>query len=396
MTINLSNLLDNTYLGFTGSKGDTGFTGSVGLVGSAGTSGGSGFTGSQGDAGFTGSVGVTGSQGDTGLTGSQGDTGFAGSQGDIGFAGSRGNTGFTGSVGGTGSQGNTGLTGSQGDIGFTGSRGNTGFAGSQGDTGLTGSQGDTGLTGSQGDIGFTGSRGDTGFTGSHGDTGFTGSKGDNGFTGSKGALQEWTLKTENYTLVDGDRIIADTSGGSFTVTLPATPSVGEYVQITDGADFSNNSLTVARNGSTIEDVADDVILDLQGATFEFIYDGTTWHVTATTGSQGEIGFTGSSGPTNLPTNSQSANYTLQLSDNGKYVNITSGNITVPSGVFSSGDVITIFNNKTSNMSIIQGASVTQYFAGTSITGTLTLSQRGLATILCVGSNTFVISGAGLF
>ena len=35
-TINLSTLLDNTYVGYTGSKGDTGFTGSVGFTGSAG------------------------------------------------------------------------------------------------------------------------------------------------------------------------------------------------------------------------------------------------------------------------------------------------------------------------------------------------------------------------
>jgi hypothetical protein len=47
------------------------------------------------------------------------------------------------------------------------------------------------------------------------------------------------------------------------------------------------------------------------------------------------------------------------------------------------------------MSIL-ASGVTQYFAGTNITGTLTLSQRGLATILCVGTNIFVISGAGLF
>jgi hypothetical protein len=338
-TINLSNLLDSTYLGYTGSQGEIGFTGS------------SGFTGSQGDTGFV---------------GSQGDIGFTGSKGDIGFTGSRGDTGFTGSVG------------------FTGSKGDTGFVGSRGDTGFTGS------------VGFVGSKGDIGFTGSRGDTGFTGSKGDTGFTGSKGALQEWTVKTANYTLVDGDRIIADTSGGSFIITLPATPTTGAYMQITDGANFANNALTVARNGSTIEGISDDILLDIPDTTFEFVYDGSTWQITATTGAQGEIGFTGSQGPTNLPVNSKSADYTLQASDVGKYINITSGNVTVPSGVFSDGDVITVYNNKSSTMTIIQGASVTQYFAGTNITGTLTLSQRGIATILCVGSNTFVISGAGLY
>ena len=36
-----------------------------------------------------------------------------------------------------------------------------------------------------------------------------------------------------------------------------------------------------------------------------------------------------------------------------------------------------------------------YLAGTSATGNRTLSQRGLATIVCVSSNTFAISGAGI-
>lgn len=118
--------------------------------------------------------------------------------------------------------------------------------------------------------------------------------------------------------------------------------------------------------------------------------------TGSVGFTGSSGFTGSVGPTNIPVNSQSTGYTLQASDVGKYINITSGNVTVPAGVFSDGDIVTVYNNKASTMSIVQGSSVTQYFAGTNITGSLTLSQRGLATILCVGSNTFVISGAGLY
>lgn len=40
-----------------------------------------------------------------------------------------------------------------------------------------------------------------------------------------------------------------------------------------------------------------------------------------------------------------------------------------------------------------GANLT--FTGTATTGNRTLAQRGVATILCVGTNTFVISGGGL-
>ena len=45
--------------------------------------------------------------------------------------------------------------------------------------------------------------------------------------------------------------------------------------------------------------------------------------------------------------------------------------------------------------ITAGSGITLYFAGTSLTGSRTLAQRGLASILCVDTNTFVITGSGL-
>ena len=97
----------------------------------------------------------------------------------------------------------------------------------------------------------------------------------------------------------------------------------------------------------------------------------------------------------IPQNTKTSAYILQKSDVGKYISITSGVVTVPSGIFSEGDVISVYNNSASNQTITQGDSVTMYFSGTSTTGNRTLSQRGLSTILCVGSNTFIIGGAGL-
>jgi hypothetical protein len=332
--------------GFTGSRGDTGFTGGQGELGYTGSEG---FTGSQGEIGYTGSEGFTGSQGELGYTGSQGelgytgsigiqgvqgDTGFIGSQGELGYTGSRGNTGFTGS------QGELGYTGSQGELGYTGSRGDTGFTGSQGlsfrilgsvastenlpdgstsvpgdgyivqDTGdlqiwdgtqwvnvgrvvgYTGSAGEggsgggnEGFTGSQG---FTGSRGDPGpaggFTGSRGDTGFVGSL---GFTGSKGGgLDPWTKVTSNYLAQDGNRIIADTTTGTFAIILPLSPPIGSYVAVTDGNDWSINPVVISSNGALIEGFTDDIVIDIQGITIEFIWDGARWQVIASIGSSG--------------------------------------------------------------------------------------------------------------
>jgi hypothetical protein len=98
---------------------------------------------------------------------------------------------------------------------------------------------------------------------------------------------------------------------------------------------------------------------------------------------------------NVPPNSQSGAYILVASDNGKYISITTGGVTVPTATFTAGQTISIYNNSSSSQTITQGSSVTMTLAGTSTTGDRTLAQNGLATILCTGSNTFVITGAGL-
>jgi len=100
----------------------------------------------------------------------------------------------------------------------------------------------------------------------------------------------------------------------------------------------------------------------------------------------------------IPQNSQGGAYILAASDAGKHISITTGGVTVNASVFSVGDTITIFNNSGSSQSITQGASVTLRLAATATTGTRTLSQYGICTLLCVvggATPTFVVSGAGL-
>jgi hypothetical protein len=97
----------------------------------------------------------------------------------------------------------------------------------------------------------------------------------------------------------------------------------------------------------------------------------------------------------IPQNTQTSAYILAVSDVGKHVAISTGGVTVNSDIFSAGDAVSIYNNSGSNQTITQGTSVTMYQAGTANTGNRTLAQRGICTILCVGSNIFVISGAGM-
>jgi hypothetical protein len=97
----------------------------------------------------------------------------------------------------------------------------------------------------------------------------------------------------------------------------------------------------------------------------------------------------------VPANSQTSNYTLQASDNGKYISITTGGVNVPPSIFSVGQVVSVYNNSGSSQNITAGGGVTLRLVGTTSTGTRSVSNYGLATILCVASNTFVVTGGGV-
>lgn len=98
-----------------------------------------------------------------------------------------------------------------------------------------------------------------------------------------GGLQ-YSVRTTNYQASDKEGVLADTSGGAFSVVLPASPSTGDQVVVADsGGAFGTNNLTVGRNGSTIEGVAQDFVLDINNVSVQFVYDGTTWQTFAQVG-----------------------------------------------------------------------------------------------------------------
>ena len=96
----------------------------------------------------------------------------------------------------------------------------------------------------------------------------------------------FTKITTNTTVITGSKIIADTSGGAFTITLPALPATGAVVEIVDGANWATNNLTIGRNGQTIEGAASNLVLNTGGGKVELVYDGTTWEVYTNSSSGG--------------------------------------------------------------------------------------------------------------
>ena len=72
--------------------------------------------------------------------------------------------------------------------------------------------------------------------------------------------------------------LADLSGGAFTLTLPASPSEGDVVQVITDANASSNNLTIGRNGETIGGVAEDMTINLNGTRVVLVYSSSNWRV----------------------------------------------------------------------------------------------------------------------
>jgi hypothetical protein len=102
--------------------------------------------------------------------------------------------------------------------------------------------------------------------------------------------QTGSIKTSGFTAANGEGYFCNTSGGAFTVTLPASPSAGDIVAVADYTrTFGTNNLTIGRNSEPIGGVASDATLDTDGQSATFVYvDGTEgWiNVTESTGISG--------------------------------------------------------------------------------------------------------------
>jgi len=93
----------------------------------------------------------------------------------------------------------------------------------------------------------------------------------------------------------------------------------------------------------------------------------------------------------------STSFTLTTSYPGQLIRMSGSGqtITVPQNVLSAGDMISIFNVSSGDMTVAQGTGVTLYNAADGTTGNRTLAAKGICTIVCTASNEFVISGTQL-
>ena len=97
---------------------------------------------------------------------------------------------------------------------------------------------------------------------------------------------------------------------------------------------------------------------------------------------------------NIPAvGTKTGSYTLATTDVGEYVQVGSGgSITIPDATFAEGDAVSIFNNTSAGITITCTIT-TAYIAGTDTDkATVTLSTRGVCTVLFISGTVCVITG----
>ena len=92
----------------------------------------------------------------------------------------------------------------------------------------------------------------------------------------------WSVANTAATLDANKRYLVDSSAASFTLTLPASPTAGQFVTLADSEGcFATYPVTIAQNGSNIVGQAADLVANVDRAVISLIYSGdatTGWLV----------------------------------------------------------------------------------------------------------------------
>tara|TARA_Y100000004_G_scaffold118445_1_gene133117 strand:+ start:722 stop:1420 length:699 start_codon:yes stop_codon:yes gene_type:complete len=87
--------------------------------------------------------------------------------------------------------------------------------------------------------------------------------------------RKWRTLTAAETVQAGAKLFIDTTGGAFTVTLPASPAIGDEVHFIDSRfNFDTAALTVGRNSSKIANASSDLVVNTEGAGFGLVFSGS--------------------------------------------------------------------------------------------------------------------------
>ena len=95
-------------------------------------------------------------------------------------------------------------------------------------------------------------------------------------TASGGGADWQSVVTTSITMVSGRGYFVNTTGGAITMTLPASPSLGDFIHIIDyAATFDTNNCTVGRNSEKILAASSDLVVATERAAFRLVFTDST-------------------------------------------------------------------------------------------------------------------------
>ena len=182
------------------------------------------------------------------------------------------------------------------------------------------------------------------------------------------AVTTLSVTSANITTATGTTFSATTMGAQSTTTfLGTSANITTITGTTIGTTATTQLRAASANITTITGTA---------ATFTTSSDGV--------GNLRNIPSVGAA---------KTSEYTLTTSDIGEFVTVgTSGKVLVPNNTFVAGNVFSIYNDTTGNVSI-NLSTTTAYLVGTNTNRTgVTLATRGIATVLVINPSYCIVSG----
>ena len=194
---------------------------------------------------------------------------------------------------------------------------------------------------------------------------------------SGGALANATAGTDYLAPPSGTALLKANSGGALANASAGTDYVAPGTATTFTADQTFNSTRLKLAGSTSGSATLNAPAIAATNTYTLPPDTST------------LGYR------NVPQSGsdKTSSYSLATTDIGEFVGVgTSGSITIPNSTFAAGDIVSIFNNTSGNITITCSIT-TAYIAGTNTDkDTMTLATRGVATVLFISGTVCVVTG----